>query len=385
MDRITAINPLRVAWCCADLRVSLDEVALETGIPAERLQALVDGEGGLTFAQLRALAEYFGRSVLFFLEPGPVDAEHTHSAQFRTLAGQKPGLSRRVRQLVERVERQRAVYQGLLGEMDGGVSHPPFRPPRDLPADPVAAAAIVRTWLGLDGVNSFEGFRQAVEDQGVLVFRSNGYAGKWQIAKESPILGFALYDPVMPVLLVRKQDAEARQTFTLMHELGHVLLHRLSAVDDEADMQPATAQGMEREANLFAAHVLVPDAYLALLPEAGRPQAPAELDAWLKPWRKAWGVSAEVILLRLVGAGRLAGAVFEAYRDWRLLQPPPPGDGGSRAYRHREPRHLFGERYVRTVLGALDARQISLSKASDYLDGLTVSDVHKLERHHAGA
>jgi hypothetical protein len=71
MDRITAINPLRVAWCCADLRVSLDEVALETGIAVQRLQeALVDGEGGLTFAQLRALAEYFGRSVLFFLEPG---------------------------------------------------------------------------------------------------------------------------------------------------------------------------------------------------------------------------------------------------------------------------------------------------------------------------
>jgi len=35
---------------------------------------------------------------------------------------------------------------------------------------------------------------KALESRGVLVFRSNGYAGKWQIAKNNPILGFSLYD-----------------------------------------------------------------------------------------------------------------------------------------------------------------------------------------------
>jgi hypothetical protein len=37
------------------------------------------------------------------------------------------------------------------------------------------------------------------------------------------------------------------------------------------------------------------------------------------------------------------------------------------------------------VLNALSARQITLSKASDYLDGLKVTDLHKLERFYAGA
>jgi Zn-dependent peptidase ImmA (M78 family) len=380
MERITNINPQRLAWCCADAGVAADEVVAETGIRADKLQAVLAGDGGLTFPQLRSLAEFFGRSVLFFLETEAVDAAYTHSPQFRTLAGQKPDLSRRVRQLVERVERQRALYLDLLDDLDGA-GQPRFDPPR-LPDDPVAAARIARDWLALGTDNTFDGFRTAVENKGVLVFRTNGYAGKWQIAKESPILGFALYDPLMPVVVVKKQDALARQSFTLMHELGHVLLHRSSSVDDESDLR--ATQGRERDANQFAAQLLVPDAYLATLRDTERPHDMAQLDAWLQPSRKAWGVSAEVILLRLVGVGRLSQAVFDAHLEWRRQQPPPQGDGGSRAFRHREPRHLFGDRFVRTVLGALGARQISLSKASDYLDGLKVSDLHKLERLYAG-
>ena len=382
MERITNINSQRVAWCCADLGLTPEQAAAEAGLSSERLRAVIDGVGGLTFGQLRSLAEFFGRSVLFFMEDGPVDAEHVHSPQFRTLAGQKPDLSRRVRHLVQRAEQQRAVYLDLLDDMDE-VDRPRFDPPA-LPADPIAAARIVREWLLLGENNSFDSFREAVEERGVLVFRTNGYAGKWQIAKENPILGFALYDAVMPVIVVKKLAAETRQSFTLMHELGHVLLHRMSSVDDEMDF--GATQGMEREANLFAAHLLVPDAFLAKLRDSGRPNDVALLEEWLRPHRNAWGVSSDVILLRLVGAGRLPEGVYGAYRAWSQGQHERVGEeGGSRAYRHREPTHVFGDRYVRTVLNALDARLITLSKASDYLDGLKVRDLRKLERFYAGA
>lgn len=381
MERITAINPQRVTWCCADLGLTLEQVAAEVGFAPKKLRAVVNEGGSLTFTQLRTLAEYFGRSVLFFLDPSPVDAERVHSPQFRTLAGQKPNLSRSVRQLVQRAERQRAVYRDLLNDLEDA-KRLRFDPPR-MPHDPVAAARVAREWLALGTANTFDGYRAAVENKGLLVFRTNGYAGKWQIAKESPILGFSLYDAVMPMIVVKKQDAEARQTFTLMHELGHVLLHRTSSVDDEVDLR--ATQGMEREANQFAAHLLVPDAFLAVLRDDDRPAEVSQFDEWLRALRNALGVSADVILLRLVSAGRLTQAEYDAHRAWRQQQPRLQGEGGSRGYRYREPRHVFGDRFVRTVLSALGARQITLSKASDYLDGLKVADLHKLERFYAGA
>lgn len=381
MERITNINSQRVVWCCADLGLTPEQVVAELGWSPERLNAVIDGNGGLTFTQLRAMAEFFGRSVLFFLESEEVDAERVHSPQFRTLAGQKPDLSRRVRLLVQRAEYQRKIYLDLTEDVEGA-ERSRFLPP-ELPSDPVEAARVAREWLSLGENNDFEKFRSAVEQRGILVFRTNGYAGKWQIAKESSILGFALYDPSTPVIVVRKQKAESMQSFTLMHELGHILLHRTSSVDDDADLR--ATRGMEREANRFAAHLLVPDSYLAKLLATDRPDDNAELDEWLKPFRSAWGVSADVILLRLVDERRMQKSAYESYCGWRDGQYEAEEEqGGSRAYRYREPRHVFGDRYVRAVLNALDAQQITLNKASDYLDGLKVRDLHKLEQFYAG-
>jgi len=380
VDRINNINPQRVAWCLRDLGVTPEQASVDTGLPLERITGALEGRPSLTFAQLRMLASYLGRSVMFFLEAEPVRAEQVHSPQFRTLAGQKPDLSRRVRQLVQRAERQRSIYSDLMTEAEGA-NVAPFEPPPHT-NDPAIAARRARAWLGLGDTNNFESYRRAVEDRGILVFRTNGYAGKWQIAPESPVLGFSLYDPVLPVIVVKKQEAEVRQSFTLMHELGHVLLHRTSSVDDEGDMH--AANGMEREANQFAGHLLVPTEFLERIDDATRPQEVERLEEWLQPNRRAWGVSTEVILLRLLSVGRLDQATYEHYRAWNHQQPRVEGEGGSRAYRYREPRHLFGDRFVRTVLGALNARQITLSKASDYLDGLKVTDLHKLERFYAG-
>jgi Zn-dependent peptidase ImmA (M78 family) len=112
----------------------------------------------------------------------------------------------------------------------------------------------------------------------------------------------------------------------------------------------------------------------------------AALNEWLKPQRSAWGVSAEVILRRLLAVGRLPQATYQAYRAWSLEAGNKAiVEGGTRMYRHREPKHIFGDRYVRTVLNSLSARHITLSKASGYLDGLKIAHVHELERHYAGA
>ncbi|MBK5963916.1 peptidase [Thiocystis minor] len=379
MERIQSINPERIAWCCADHGITPGELASEVDLSATRMARVIAGEDGLTFNQLRKVADYFGRGVLFFLESGPVDEAQVHTPQFRTLANQKPDLSPKFKALIERVERQRAVYLSLREDLDEA-DRPRFNPP-DLPRpDPREAARLARQWLDLPAENSFGTYRAAVEARGVLVFRSNGYNGKWQIAKQNPILGFALYDSTCPVIVIKKQDWETRQTFTLMHELGHLLLNRASSIDDEQDMQ--SHEGAERDANAFAGHLLVPDAFLASIADTERPEDVARYDDWLERPRKAWGVSGEVILRRLLDAGRLTQSQYTAYREWRA--PLVSKDGGNRQYRHREPKHVFGDTYVRTVLDALNARHITLAKASSYLDNLKIKDLHQLERHYAG-
>lgn len=382
MDRITTFNPERLRWCLADRGETLEQCASGLGMSAESLAKVLAGEFGPTPAQLRTIAAYFARSLLFFIERGAVDEPKVRGAQFRTLANQKPELSPAVKAIIERAERQREVFLGLRDTLEWQ-DFPRFVPPDLTALPPQRAAAAVRTWLGLSERNSFDACRSAIENRGVLVFRSNGYAGKWQIAKQSPVHGFSLYYPDCPVIFVRKLDAEARQTFTLAHELAHLLLHRASVIDDETDL--SATEGAEREANAFAGHLLVPDVFLLQVADASRPDEVTRFDEWLSPQCRQWGVSAEVILRRLVDAGRLSRALYLAYRQWRDAIKKSDDASGSREYRYRELRHLFGDRYVRLVLGALSANEITANKASSFLDDVKIRDLHKLESYYAHA
>lgn len=381
MERIQSINLARIDWCCADRGMTRDALAHEIDIAPASFDRVMAGELGLTFNQLRKLAAFFGRGTLFFMEPGPVNEATVHSPQFRTLSNQKPELSHRMKLLIERVEQQRTIFLALREELDAA-DFVRFSPPSFEGMSIPTAAKRAREWLGLADRNSFDSYRLAIEARGLLVFRSNGYNGRWQIAKESPILGFSLYDPECPVIVVKKQDADTRQSFTLMHELGHLLLHRASSIDDEGDLH--SPDGQEREANAFAGHLLVPDSFLLNISDDLRPQDVAEFDDWLEPQRKAWGVSGEMILRRLMDAGRLPAPAYAAYREWNRQRVIPDKEGGSREHRNREPKHIFGDGYVRLVLDALSSRRITLAKASSYLDNLTIKDLHKLEQFYAG-
>ena len=383
LERIALPNPSRLAWCMHDRELARADLAKSAGVRDSVLEAALSGEPALTIKQLGDLAKTLDKEMLFFLEPQDVDEANAHTPQFRTLANQKPEMSQSLRRLIERVERQRETYLHLRDELgdDSGVDT--FNPPAlaNLTLEKKAAAA--RQWLRLhDGKNTFTTYRDAIEAQGILVIRSNGYAGPWQIRKESPILGFSLFDARCPVIVVKKQASEAQLCFTLMHELAHVLLHETSVIDDETDFY--SHKGVEQEANAFAGFLLVPAAFLASVDDGVRPSQVTQFEDWLKPQTKSWGISTEVILRRLLDSQRLTQALYADYRAMVKQRPVEVNDGGMR-HRFGEPRHIFGDAYVRTVLGALNAREITLNKASSYLDNININDLHKLEKHYANA
>ena len=377
MERIEGINLDRIIWCCADHGITLDELASQLKIKSSTLGRL-KAERNITFNQLEKIAEFFGRGVLFFLEEEPINEDRAHTAQFRTLANQKPELSLKLKKLIKRVEKQRAVYLALRQELG---ERREFSPPTILENNPIESAKIIRQWLSLKEANTFDSYREAIEAKGVLVFRSNGYNGDWQIAKESPILGFTLYDSNCPVIVIKKQEYETQQCFTLMHELGHLILHKTSSIDDINDLY--SHEGMERDAKAFAGNILVPQFFLNSINDVDRPADVSQYDVWLGLLRKKWGVSTEVILRRLLDSDRLPQRKYDEYRNWRNESPVIQNGSGNRAYRSREPRHIFGDPFVRTIFDALNAQNITLNKASSYLDSITIKDLHKLEEYYA--
>ncbi len=377
IQRIHPIHRNRIDWCCAQQAVSVDELAQRVNVKPERLGENLLRSDGLTFSQLKTIAKFFNRGILFFLEDGPVPEGRIHTPQFRTLASQQPEMSAKLKAIIERTEKHRDLFLALQDDLD--VRWAMEKAPELSKTNIEASAAMVRAWLGLKEEKCFDEYRASVERKGMLVFRSNGYAGNWQIPSDSAVVGFSLYEKRCHVIFVRKLEPECRQTFTMMHELGHLLLHETSFMDNEEDL--FSDRGRESEANRFAGCVLVPEQHLEEIDNERRPRRIEELYQWLKMFRKKWGVSGEVILRRMVDTDRAEMEEYVNYRKYVKNLPISSRGAGGMRFRHREPKHMFGTTYVRTVFDSLRANEITLAKASSYLDNVRIPDLLELEAH----
>jgi IrrE N-terminal-like domain len=100
-------------------------------------------------------------------------------------------------------------------------------------------------------------------------------------------------------VVLRAGEPTARQRFTLAHELGHWVCqvregHEAPVYCRAADMTPTIDKALEREANVFAAELLMPE--LAVREEFARAASAAELATW-------FGVSEEAMGWRLYNFG----------------------------------------------------------------------------------
>ncbi|WP_199924849.1 ImmA/IrrE family metallo-endopeptidase [Streptomyces sp. NRRL WC-3725] len=136
--------------------------------------------------------------------------------------------------------------------------------------DPVIVASRVRQLLHfeIEDRMSFASWKEAlrglidrIENAGVLVM-VNGIVGVDTHRKLNPkeFRGFALVDPLAPLIFVNGADTKAAQIFTMVHELAHVYLGE-SALSDAALAKP-TDNDAEQWCNLVAAEALVPMADL---------------------------------------------------------------------------------------------------------------------------
>jgi Zn-dependent peptidase ImmA (M78 family) len=87
------------------------------------------------------------------------------------------------------------------------------------------------------------------------------------LGEDEPLAGFLYLTPSAGYVFVNANDPVPRRRFTAAHELGHFALHRermggLVSIGDApasvVEVEDDTSAAMEREANFFAAELLMP-------------------------------------------------------------------------------------------------------------------------------
>ena len=216
-------------------------------------------------------------------------------------------------------------------------------------------------------------FLNAVDDIGVLVMVS-GIVGSNTHRRLDPeeFRGFALCDPLAPLVFVNGTATKAAQMFTLAHELAHLWLGSSALSDCEAT-PPTGLRDEEVWCNEVAAEFLVP---LAALRSELR--AKESLRHALQRLSVAFKVSGLVILRRLLDVGWLSPSRFEL--AWREETERPrslaqSGSGGGDFYRTTLSR--VGHRFLKAlVVSTLEGqtlyrdahRMLSLRRGSQFAE-----------------
>ncbi|WP_455130895.1 ImmA/IrrE family metallo-endopeptidase [Propionibacterium acidifaciens] len=193
------------------------------------------------------------------------------------------------------------------------------------------------------------GLIDRIENIGVLVM-VNGVVGADTHRRLDPaeFRGFALFDPLAPLVFVNGADTKAAQLFTLVHELAHIWLGH-SALS-EAAMDSREGKTEEQWCNSVAAQVLLPLDDLRS-DYGGRPTS-EELDRLAKRYR----TSTLVVLKRIADAGLLPWDEYvERYRvEYERVMElvrDRGGDGGGGSYYNTQPLRL-SRRFARAVVSS---------------------------------
>ena len=131
------------------------------------------------------------------------------------------------------------------------------------------------------------------------IAKNYGFVVEEQIMppKHSNVSGFITIENGIPHLVINASDTQNRKNFTVAHELGHWRLHEKELTTDPAlsvlfriPLGTLNKDPLEKQANMFAANILVPESMLKK--KCAEKLTRQEL-------ARAFGVSEEVIGYRL--------------------------------------------------------------------------------------
>lgn len=364
------VNPDLLRWARTACALEIDSAAKKISVKPEKLDAWERGEAAPTITQLRRLADVYKRAVsFFFLNERPAAAKKP--ADFRrfelsTSNHTTPELENAIRA----AQAKREAALDILAEAED--EPPPFGLQLQTNNPELAAAQIVehlritmhdRTEWN-DEYAVLRAWRQAAEAHGVLVM---------QVSRISldEMRGCSLAMFPMPIVLLNGSDTPLGRVFTLLHELTHLARHESGLCDivEERD-RPKDAQQIEVFCNHVAGAALVPQDALLNHPLVLRASNRTEWgDDQLAALRSVFWASREVVLRRLLIAGKTSQAFYQRKRDEFLRQYEQlrEQDQGGFVPFPRKVVLVNGRLLTSLVLDAYEARAITGSELSRVL------------------
>lgn len=363
-------------WARKSSGIDVATAAKRAGTTPARIEEWEE-EGGSypTIKQLRKLAKAYMRPIgLFFLPELPEDPESIKD--FRKIPDEfQEEMSSALRFEIRLAWDRREEALEMIADLDEEptIIHDRF----SLASDPDKIALKIRKMLGISTTqqmqwrtkyDAFNAWRQAVEQEGALVFQTGILRNLIVDPKEAR--GFSIAEQPYPVIVINSKDHPTARCFTLIHEFTHILLAD-GGICDLHNPFRATSHVDRTEVfcNRVAGSTLVPaDALLRTNVVQNHGSHADWSDDELEVLAKKFWVSWEVILRRLLILRKTSRDFYQGWRNERNDLFPGRETGGE--VKISTPTRVIirnGRLFPALVLRALRNRRITSFRAADIL------------------
>ena len=362
-----------LVWARESLALTRARVSESTGISPKRLVQLESGEKQPTLDELKAFSKAYKRTIATLLlnnppkeKPFPADRRSIDSKELCCFHEKTIMAVRKARALAQ-------SYVELREEM--GLPFTKFSLFATIQDNPQEIARKIRQRLQFEEIREIEDVKLAleayierIESLGIAVFQLS--------LTQDNVRGFAIVDDIIPIIGIKRGGEQAHsKTFTLFHELGHILLNE-GAISD-LSLNPKWE--VEKWCNAFAAEVLIPTSEL-LQTDLVREYKSRGQNTWVKrdllELAGQFHVGPLAMLRSLLENGLTTIAFYnEKHEKWNT---PQFGKAKNLEGRNlaKEAVQEKGKTYIGLAFKAFDQNRINIKDLSDFL-GVKLSYIPK--------
>lgn len=263
-----AVNPEILVWARETAGLTPQEAVRKLGIRDTRKSTALDRLAGYESGAedpsrplLTRMSKQYRRPLLTFYLPAP-PPKGDRGADFRTLTEEVPARDAAILDTLLREMRARQSMVRDVLEDDEDAAPLPFIGSRNIADGQLAVLDSLRKLMNIDLADyraqrnasaAFDFLRDAAERQGIFVLLK-GDLGSHHTAIEPEIFrGFSIADEMAPFIVINDRDAHAAWSFTLLHEIVHLILGQTGVSGQRAENE------VERFCDDVASEFLLPN------------------------------------------------------------------------------------------------------------------------------
>lgn len=388
-----SVNPEILVWARETAGLGHKDAAKKLGIrdargvaAIDRLHALEIGENEPTRAMLVKMAKQYRRPLLtFYLSAPPPKGDR--GADFRTVpAGYSAVKHAHVDALVRDLRARQSMVRALLEDEDEAEPLPFVGSMKMSDGTSVILQSLkellgieVDTYYRQPNQNAaFALLREKAGQQGVFVLLK-GDLGSYHTEMDTDLFrGFSIADIVAPFIVINDRDSRPAWSFTLLHELTHLILGQ-SGIGGASTQNDA-----ERLCDAVAGEFLLPKRELRYLDISSRANTDS-IEEQISEFARERNLSRTMVAYNVQRANLIERRAFEILydrfrRQWieqRQSQREQAQSQGSGPSYYTVRLHRLGNELVSLVRRMKDADAVSTSKAAQIL-GVNSANVHNL-------